>query len=367
MNVLLTGAFGNVGQNTLKNLLKQGHVVTCFDIKNSQNEKACQKLQNKGDFEVIWGDITNPEDLTMVVGNVDTIIHLAAIIPPLSEKIPELAYKVNVIGSQNLIEAAKKLEKLPRFILASSVSIYGSTMSNDPPVKADDPVCPSDHYSHTKVEVEKMLKESGLPYLILRLGAVSIPKVPHRLDPVMFEVPLDNRIEFVDSRDCGIAFANSVNINSINKVLLIGGGPECQMYQRDFIKGMFGALGLKMLPDSAFRVAKKDDEWFYTDWMDTSESQKLLNYQQHTFKDYLQRLSDKVSLRRFGLRMVGPFAKFALLLMSPYYKFSKGDTIEFTLEDYRHLKSLFDENANTIDLLTEKISSLEHRIEVLEK
>jgi len=39
MNVLLTGAFGNVGLSTLEELLRQGHQVRCFDLKTRANEK----------------------------------------------------------------------------------------------------------------------------------------------------------------------------------------------------------------------------------------------------------------------------------------------------------------------------------------
>lgn len=367
MKVLLTGAFGNVGQNTLKQLIKRGHQVTCFDISNANNEKAQKELLKKRKFETIWGDILKQGDLDKAVEGVECIIHLAAIIPPLSERNPGLAYRVNVEGTRNLLNAAKKLPNKPRFIVASSVSVYGATMSKQPPVKVGDPLYPTDHYSHTKVEVEDALKESGLPWVILRLGAVSIPKVPHKLDVIMFEVPLDQRIEFVSSKDCGIAFANAVSANVEGKTLLVGGGEGCQIYQRDLVSGMFGALGLSMLPDSAFKTPKKDDEWFYTDWMDTKEAQELLQYQTMKFQDYLDILKKKVQLRRFGLKMVSPFAKLALLIMSPYYKFSKGQTIEVDLDDYRYLKSLFDESRDSIDQLTEKINQLEKRIAELEQ
>ena len=40
MNVLLTGAFGNVGTSALTELLKQGHRVRCFDLRTKASEKA---------------------------------------------------------------------------------------------------------------------------------------------------------------------------------------------------------------------------------------------------------------------------------------------------------------------------------------
>lgn len=86
------------------------------------------------------------------------------------------------------------------------------------------------------------------------------------IDPIVFEMPLDQRIEFVHSRDVGQACANAVEAETIGKTFLIGGGPSNQMLQREFLKKIFEGMGLGMLPDSAFRVATKPDEYYYTDW-----------------------------------------------------------------------------------------------------
>jgi UDP-glucose 4-epimerase len=319
LKVLLTGAFGNVGQNTLKQLIIREHDVTCFDLPTSPNKKTYAKLSKKLQFKMIWGNILNKEDLKEMIKGVECIIHLAAIIPPLSEKNPELARRVNIDGTRNLIYAAKKLPNNPRFILASSASIHGVTIHLEPPVRADSPLDPSDNYSRAKTECEKMLRESGLPWLILRLAAVSVEKIPRKFDSLLFEMPLDQRIEFISSNDCGIAFANAVTINEINKIFLIGGGEGCQLLERDFLKGLFDAFGLKILPEKAFKVAKKKDDWFYIDWMDTMESQEVLQFQTMTFQQYINNMKHDFRMRRFGIKMIAPLARLALLRMSPYY------------------------------------------------
>ena len=321
MKVLLTGAFGNVGQNTLKQLIMRNHDVTCFDLPTLPNKKICAKLSKKLRFRIIWGNILNKKDLSEVVEGIECIIHLAAIIPPLSEEKPELAHKVNVDGTRNLIDAVKKLPNKLRFILASSESVYGVTMHLKSYVRADNPIDPSDNYSRSKVECEKMLIESGLPWMILRLAAVSVEKIPRKFDSLLFEMPLDQRIEFVSSNDCGIAFANAVMIDEINKIFLIGGGEGCQLLERDFLKGFFDAFGLAMLPEKAFKVAKKKEDWFYIDWMDTKESQKILQFQTETFQQYVKRMKHDYRIRRLGLKIIAPLAKLALLRMSPYFKF----------------------------------------------
>jgi len=316
--ILLTGAFGNVGQRTLKELLNHDYEVTCFDLKNENNADIQEELLKELDFETIWGDLTNPEDVNNAVKERDCIIHLAAIIPPLSESNPELAKKVNIGGTRNLVGAAKALPNKPRFIMASSISVFGPTMHLEPPVTLDYPLNPSNTYSNTKVEAEKILRESGLPWLILRLSAVSVEEIQLEFDPMLYEIPLEQRIEFVASRDCGIAFTNTVSLDEVNMILLIGGGDGCQLTEREFLKGFFGAFGLPMLPDKAFKKPIEKDDWYNIDWIDTTESQKALSYQNETFKEYVERMKKKFRWRRLAIKIISPLAKYTLLRKSPY-------------------------------------------------
>jgi nucleoside-diphosphate-sugar epimerase len=323
VQILLTGAFGNIGESTLKKLIKREHRVRCFDIKNSKNKKIKRKLSKKLQFETFWGDITNFEDINNAVKKQECIIHLAAIIPPLSEKNPEFAYKVNVEGTNNLIKAAEKLENPPRFIFASSFAVYGPKMNCQPPRYIDDPLQPTDNYTHHKVEIERILRESNLPWLILRLGAVASLRISLKLDPIIYEIPLDQRIEIVYTKDAGTAFANAVELETKNKIFLIGGGRNCQIYQRTYAQKMFEVMGLSMLPENAFKVPKNDSDWFYTDWMDTTESQRLLYYQKRNFEYYMKKLMKIYSKKRFFAHMVSPIVKHILITKSPYYKTSK--------------------------------------------
>ncbi|MFX1275728.1 MAG: NAD-dependent epimerase/dehydratase family protein [Promethearchaeota archaeon] len=318
--VLLTGAFGNVGQNTLKQLLKQEYEVTCFDLQNSANKKALKKLSKKWQFKTIWGNILNTDDVSKAIEGIDTIIHLAAIIPPFSEKNPELARKVNVEGTQNLINAAKMLERKPRFIMASSVSVFGPTMHLEPPRRVDDPLNPSDHYSRSKVECEKMLRESGLPWMILRLGAVSAEKGSLELISILFDIPLEQRTEFISSIDCGIAFTNAATLDQTDKIFLIGGGENCQLIGKDFLTRFLDAFGLRLPSEKAFKKPLNKEDWFYIDWLDTKESQEALEFQTETFQQFVDRIKRSHRFRRLGIKIISPLANLVLLRKSPYYK-----------------------------------------------
>ena len=58
MKILVTGAFGNIGQKVIDLLIERSHPVVCFDLDNESNRKASAKFGSRVD--TLWGDITNP-------------------------------------------------------------------------------------------------------------------------------------------------------------------------------------------------------------------------------------------------------------------------------------------------------------------
>ena len=325
MKVLVTGAFGNVGQNAVALLLDRGYSVLCFDLKNPKNIRIKNKLHRRGKFEVVWGDIRDSALIREIVQDVEFIIHLAAIIPPLAYEIPKLSYDVNVKGSINLIKAAALMKKSPKFVYASSIAVHGNRMAFKPPTKVDDPLNPLDYdnYAHHKIEVEKYLRKTKIPWTILRFGAITPYELGWTIPEIMYEIPLDQRIEVVDSRDVALACVNALSADTIGKILLIGGGEGNQLYQRDFVSLILDAIGVGMLPEEAFKKAKTLDDYYHCDFMQTKEAQELLHFQRFTFKDFLKKFKRKVSFRRFIIVIFRPIVRAIILAKSPYYQKSK--------------------------------------------
>ena len=317
MNILLTGAFGNVGTSALGELLKQGHRVRCFDLKTKMNEKAARRIVDRA--EVVWGDLRNPSDVTAAVRDQDVVVHLAFIIPKLSatgvesEKRPDWARVINVGGTQNVIEAMKAQPHPPKLVFASSLHVYGLTQDQPPPRTVSDPVRPLEHYARHKVECEQMVRTSGLEWAILRFAA-AMP-ISLKLDPGMFDVPLGNRMEFVHTRDVGLAVANAAASPHVwGRLLLIGGGSRCQYYYREIVERVLTAAGVGMLPEAAFTTAP-----FATDWLDTSESQRLLQYQQRDLGDYIREVVAALGPRRRLAQAFRPLVRYSLVRQSPYF------------------------------------------------
>ncbi len=319
MRVLLTGSFGNIGESTLLALFERNYSIRCFDLKTEANKKMCKKLRKQGSFEIVWGDILDIRTIESIVEDVDCIIHLVGIIPPLSEIKPELARAVNIEGTRNIINSAERQENKPKLIFASSVSIFGPTMHLQPPRTAQDPVVSTDVYTGTKIACEEIVRESKLSWTILRFAAVPPLRLSSDLDPILFEIPLNQRIEFVHSRDVGLACANAVEAETIGKTLLIGGGKSSQMLQREFVSRIMEDMGIGMLPDSAFKIATKPEEYFYTDWLDTEESQQLLQYQTRSFQQFLDEMKSQLGVMRYIAKLFRGKAQKRVLDVSPYY------------------------------------------------
>jgi len=318
VKVLLTGAFGNVGKSCLSELLTQGQQVRCFDLKTRANQRNARKF--KGQIEILWGDLRNRRDMAAAVRGQDVVVHLAFIIPKLSatgvesEARPDWAREINVGGTQNLLNAMKALARPPRLIFTSSYHTYGRTQDQPPPRKASDPLQPLEHYAHHKVECERMIRASGLEWTILRLAA-TLP-ISIKLDPVMFDIPLNNRMEYVHTRDVGLAIANAVASQDVwGKILLIGGGPRCQYRYGEIVGRILEGMGVGMLPKEAFGSIP-----FPTDWVDTSESQRLLHYQTRDLDDYVRDMVAQLGYRRHLIPMFRPLVRRMLLNRSPYFR-----------------------------------------------
>jgi len=219
-----------------------------------------------------------------------------------------------------------------RLLFASSYHIYGRTQHLPPPRTAADPVQPIEHYARHKVECEAMIKASSLEWAILRLAA-SLP-IAMKLSPGMFDVPLYNRMEYVHTRDVGLAFANAVSCPEVwGKVLLIGGGPRCRYTYEEIARRVLDGLGVGMLPPEAFTAVP-----FPTDWVDTTESQRLLRYQRHTLDDYVRDMQARLGYRRHLIRAFRPLVRSLLLKQSPYYHAGRSGWFTAMMQGLKLLK-----------------------------
>lgn len=220
--ILLTGASGTVGFETLKHLMKNpNYEITVFDVKTRKSVKKLTPFNDR--VKIVYGDICNASAVEQVSQNKDVAIHLAAIIPPLADVNPELAYKVNVKGTENLIHALEKKSPQCHLLFSSSISVYGDRINN-PEISVTDSLKPSpgDQYGETKILCEKAVQQSNLSWSIFRLAAIM---GNHKISKLMFHMPLNTPMEICTPEDTGRAFANAIAFQDQlkNRIFNLGG------------------------------------------------------------------------------------------------------------------------------------------------
>jgi nucleoside-diphosphate-sugar epimerase len=315
MRVLVTGAFGNIGRHTVDTLVHSGHFVRALRRgRDCQTRTLAQRWGKR--VEVRDGDVRTPATLVEAVRGVDVVVHLAFVIPPACLADPEAARRVNVEGTRHLVEAMRAHAPRARLLFASTLDVFGHTAHLDPPRRVSDPVHATDEYSAHKIECEQLVQASGLTWAILRYA--DVPPIALRGPvPIMFEIPLVQRIEAIHPRDAGLATARAaLHPATWGRIWLIGGGRTCQLTYGEYLRRFLAAMEMgPPLPAQAFSTRP-----YCTDWLDTDESQALFQYQRASFDDIVGDVSSLLGWRRPLARLFRPLVRWRMLRLSRYLK-----------------------------------------------
>lgn len=325
--ILLTGASGTVGLETLEHLVKDTeHQITVFDIKTRKSMRALAPFI--GGIEIVYGDITDVQTVEKISKNKDITIHLAAVIPPLADQDPELAYRVNVKGTENLVLALEKNSPECYLLFSSSISVYGDRL-RDPEIMVDDELRPSagDQYGETKVLCEKIIQQSNLSWSIFRLSAIM---GNHKISKLMFHMPLETKMEICTPEDTGRAFAKAIAFQGELKdqIFNLGGGKDCVISYRSFLVKMFEAFGLGKVnfPEKAF--AEKN---FHCGIMqDGDKLEEILGFRQQTMVDYFKIVNGKVDPFQKSITFVlkNVIKRWLLSRSEPYQAYRNRNRVE---------------------------------------
>ncbi len=159
--VLITGSEGLIGSSLTEYLGQQSILVKHFDIRFHSNHPDT-------------GNVLDKLAIKKAVQGCVGVIHLAGTSRViLGEQNPDLCWKNNVEGTNNIIEAALESPYKPWIIYASSREVYGQQDSF--PVTEAAPLKPMNIYAHSKVEAEKRIidvRDKGLSTVILRFSNV---------------------------------------------------------------------------------------------------------------------------------------------------------------------------------------------------
>jgi UDP-glucose 4-epimerase len=162
--VMVTGAGGHIGREV------------CRQLKTTQIKFLPVDLRSGNTPDIVPCDLTVTTDLSRLFEShpVRAVVHLAAILPSAFHRDPLTAADVNVAGSVELLRQSVKM-RVKRFVLASSMSVYGSA-STGRALTEDDPAAPDEPYGASKRAVElvgeTLAKAKAIEFVSLRIAGL---------------------------------------------------------------------------------------------------------------------------------------------------------------------------------------------------
>lgn len=218
MRVLFTGGSGKAGRHVVAYLAEKGHRVMNVDkvpLNHPGVHDLIADITDAGQMYSAMQTYAGFDEMEAGTGaaTFDAVVHFAAI-PRLLLAPDTETYRVNVMGTYNVIEAAVKMG-IRKIIVASSETTYGVCFSDgqvDPkvlPLDEDYDIDPMDSYGMSKkvneVTARSFQRRSGADIYALRIGNVIEPDEYDRF-PGFFADPGQRRriaFSYIDARDLG--------------------------------------------------------------------------------------------------------------------------------------------------------------------
>lgn len=342
--VFITGATGTMGSQSLKRMARDLDRldITILSRDNARDRKMLDPYKGNSSVKIVWGDLTNYEDVSYCVKDADIILHIGAFVSPAADYHPEKAMEVNLGSTNNIIRAIYEhgKENSVRLVYIGTVAQTGDRM---PPIhwgRVGDPIKPSmfDYYAVSKVAAERAVIESGIKYWVsLRQTGIMGPAMSKVKDAIMFHNCYDNVLEYVSDRDSGRLMANLCKYEADNKlqsefwghIYNIGGGESCRTSTIDMFRELYGAIGLTRLEhvlEPKWQATKNFHGQYYLD------SDKLENYlhfrrdsMQYYYDSYLKQLGLIVPISRAICKIPGGQKLMGLIMKKMFSGLSLAD------------------------------------------
>jgi UDP-glucose 4-epimerase len=246
--VLVTGGLGFIGCYVVRDLLARGWRVRAFDNCSRSDPASAAEVAALDGVEVIQGDVRYANSVEEAVRGVEAVVHLAAVCINKSIADPTESLDVNVMGTQNVLDAAAR-EGVSRFVYASSASVYGDPDSL--PIRETDPPNPITPYCAAKLTGEYLLsfyaQRSNLSWLALRFFNVYgagqstdayytsvILSFLRRIaagEPPLIDGRGDQSMDFVHVSDVARAVGDALDSAATGQVLNVGTGEQTTITQ----------------------------------------------------------------------------------------------------------------------------------------
>ncbi len=238
------GGAGLIGSHTVDELLKDdvGEIVIFDNFVRGTHENLASALNDpRVSIFDVGGDITQPDLLEAALDGADGVFHFAALWLLQCWDYPRSAFKVNIEGTFNVLDACVR-KGVKRLVYSSSASVYGDAVEE--PMTEDHPFMNTNFYGATKVAGEQMARafhhRYGLDYVGLRYMNVYGPRQDYqgayiavimkmldsldRGDPPKVYGDGSQAYDFVYVGDCGRANVCAMKADSSDRFYNVGTG-----------------------------------------------------------------------------------------------------------------------------------------------
>jgi threonine 3-dehydrogenase len=150
MRILITGAGGQIGGDLVETFRRRGHTVIATDV-------AMPPDRVPPSDKVSWHhlDVTDASSVLALMRRVEPerVFHLAAILSARGEEIPQMTYRVNELGTYNVLEACRETG-VGQLIFTSSIAVFGPDTHTETPTPDEAPRHPTTMYGVNKASGE---------------------------------------------------------------------------------------------------------------------------------------------------------------------------------------------------------------------
>lgn len=169
--VLVTGAGGFIGSHLTEMLVRSGARTRAFCRYTSHNSRGwLESSALQSEIEFFHGDVRDAESVALAMRDIDVVFHLAALIAiPYSYDAPRSYVETNIIGTMNVLNAARALGT-GRVVNTSTSEVYGTAQYV--PIDEQHPLQGQSPYSATKIGADKIaesyFRSFGTPVVTVR-------------------------------------------------------------------------------------------------------------------------------------------------------------------------------------------------------
>jgi nucleoside-diphosphate-sugar epimerase len=189
MRIVITGGAGFLGTRLARAILERGTLTDASGNARPVREVvlidiAAARGIDDARVRVTAGDLADPALVERTLGSgTDTVFHLAAVVSGQAEADFDIGMRVNLDATRVLLERCRRLARPPKFVFASSLAVFGGTLSD--PVEDDAPLTPQSSYGTQKaigeLLVYDMTRKGFVDGRSLRLPTVTVrPGKPNK-------------------------------------------------------------------------------------------------------------------------------------------------------------------------------------------